>query len=154
MGSRPLIAIVGVVGAVVLFVALRGSDDDSETTGTSSATTQSAQTAEPGGDDDPGQSNQTKPAPPPEPEFTTIEVEQGQPVGGVLELSVESGDAIRLLIKSDVTDELHLHGYDVSKPIEAGEQVEYDVPATIEGVFELEFENSGVPLAEISVVPN
>lgn len=154
MGNRALVAVVAVVVAVVLFVVLRSSDDGSETTAVSTTTTQGTQAAQPGGGgDDAGKPQQTKPKPPPEPELTTIEIEQGQPVGGVLELSVEKGDAIRLLIKSDVTDELHLHGYDVSKPIEAGGQVEYDVPATIEGVFELELENAGVPLAEISVVP-
>ena len=155
MGSKALVAIVTVVGAVVLFVVLRGSEDDSETAVVSTTTQQESTQASdpPGGGGEPSDKPKPEPEPEPEPAATEIVVEQGQPVGGVAELTVEKGDSIRLLIKSDVTDELHLHGYDVSKPIEAGGQVEYDVPATIEGVFELELENTAVPLAEISVVP-
>jgi hypothetical protein len=83
----------------------------------------------------------------------TITVENGQPVGGVQEIEVQSGDHIRFTVDSDVDEEVHLHGYDIAKDVEAGGSVEYDVPATIEGRFEVELEHSKVPLAEISVTP-
>ena len=82
-----------------------------------------------------------------------IEVENGQPVGGVQKLSFEKGDDIRFVVTSDVAEEVHLHGYDVSQDVEAGGKVGFDVPATIEGVFEVELEHSVVPIAEITVNP-
>ena len=50
-------------------------------------------------------------------------------------------------------EEVHLHGYDVAMDVAAGGKVEFDVPATIDGVFEVELEDRVVPLAEITVTP-
>lgn len=83
----------------------------------------------------------------------TITIRDGEPVGGVQELSFHSGTQMRFAVQSDVADKLHLHGYDVSQPIGAGKRVEFDEQADIEGVFELELEERGVPVAEISVTP-
>ena len=84
----------------------------------------------------------------------SIEIKDGQPVGGVQELEVAKGDEIRFIVESDVDDEVHLHGYDVYAGRRApAAQVEFKVPATIEGVFEVELEHSVVPIAEISVSP-
>ncbi len=83
----------------------------------------------------------------------TIVVRGAKPVGGVQDLTFEQGERIRFIVKSDVTDEVHLHGYDIPKPVKAGGSVEFDVPATIEGVFEVELEERVVPLAEVTVNP-
>jgi hypothetical protein len=48
---------------------------------------------------------------------------------------------------------VHFHGYDVAKDVEAGGRVEFDVPATIDGVFEVELEGSHTQLAEVTVNP-
>ena len=82
-----------------------------------------------------------------------VTIKNGQPVGGVQELTFESGADIRFAVRSDVADEAHLHGYDFSKPVEPGVAERFDLPADIEGVFELELEERGVTIAEISVVP-
>ena len=74
-------------------------------------------------------------------------------MGGVRELTFEKGGRIRFIVDSDVTDEVHLHGYDIAKPVEAGGRVQFDVPASIEGVFEVELEERVVPLAEVTVNP-
>ena len=81
-------------------------------------------------------------------------VKDGQPVGGVQELSFTEGDDIRFIVESDVSDEVHFHGYDVGEDVEAGGTVEFDVPATITGVFEVELEERVVPIAEITVNPS
>ena len=72
-------------------------------------------------------------------------VKDGQPVGGVQELTFTEGDDIRFRVESDVSDEVHFHGYDVGEDVEAGGSVEFDVPATITGVFEVELEERVVP---------
>ena len=97
-----------------------------------------------GGDDDGGS----------EPNVPTIVVKDGQPVGGVQTLTFTEGDDIRFVVESDVSDEVHFHGYDIAKDVEAGGQVEFDVPASISGEFEVELEHRVVPIAEISVNPS
>ena len=131
------LAVLAAAAAVVLFVVLRDDDSDS---GGSSTTTPAAQS--PSGDKPPAQSLPT-----------TIVVRGAQPVGGVQELTFEKGGRIRFIVESDVTDEVHLHGYDIAKPVEAGGRVQFDVPASIEGVFEVELEERVVPLAEVTVNP-
>ena len=69
------------------------------------------------------------------------------------ELEFESGGEIEVSVSSDAAYEIHLHGYDVSEDVPAGGSAEFSVPADIEGVFEMEIEDTAVPIAEISVVP-
>lgn len=147
MESRKLslgLAAAGLVGAVVLFVVLRDSDS-----GGSSTTNSVSQPLPTGGGDKPqgGGKPQSGTAVP------TIVVRGGEPVGGVRDLSFRRGDDIRFRVKSDVSDEVHMHGYDVLKPIKASGRVEFDVPATLEGVFEVELEERVQELAEVTVNP-
>lgn len=83
----------------------------------------------------------------------TIVIRGGEPVGGVRELSYEEGDRIRFKVTSDVSDEVHVHGYDLAKDVEAGGTVSFDFPATIEGVFEAELEGRKEQIAELRVNP-
>jgi hypothetical protein len=143
MASRMLSAVVAVIGigvAVLLFFVLR-DDDESGAPATPATTTTEAR------------DEQREAQPEPKPEVATIVVRDGQPVGGVQELEVSRGERIRFVVESDVAEEVHLHGYDIAKEVEAGGSVEFDVPARIEGVFEVELEHSAVQLAEISVAP-
>jgi hypothetical protein len=143
-----VIGVAAVAVAVALFVVLQGGDDDGDTVGTAPTTTAvDEQTGGNGGSQ--GGGNQR----PEEPEVATIVVRDGQPVGGVQQLEFAKGDDIRFVVESDVAEEVHLHGYDVAKDVSAGGEVSFDVPATIEGVFEVELEHSVVPLAEITVTP-
>ncbi len=153
MSSRKLpalLALAGVVLAIALFLVLKDdtADEDSTVAGapTESATGDAEQT-----DEEKKKPEKSKPKPP---EVPVIEIKGGQPVGGVRELEVAKGNEIRFIVKSDVDEEVHLHGYDVSQDVIAGGKVEFKVPATIEGVFEVELEHSVVPIAEISVVPS
>jgi hypothetical protein len=129
-----LLAAVAVVVAVVLFVVLQDNGSDS-----GSATTPTHATNDENG----------KPAP----SVPTIVVRNAKPVGGVQDLSFNHGDDIQFRVKSDVSDEVHFHGYDVGKDVEAGGSVEFNVPATIEGVFEVELESRAEQLASITVNP-
>ena len=150
MESRKLsfgLAAAALVVAVVLFVVLRDSGSDSG----GSSTPNTAARPLPKGKGEKPQSGGGKPrggvAVP------TIVVRGGKPVGGVRDLSFRQGDDIRFRVESDVSDEVHMHGYDVLKPIKAGGSVEFDVPATLEGVFEVELEERVQELAEVTVNP-
>lgn len=115
-----------VAAAVILFVVLQGSDssDSSDTSTTADA----------------------------KPLVITID-RGGKPVGGVASLTVNQGDAIRFTVNSAVADEVHLHGYDIAKDVEAGGSVAFDVPATIEGRFEAELEARHEKILDLTVNP-
>ncbi len=154
--AKAAAGLVAIVVAVGLFLVLRADSGDDGSEPIAAEAEQQATTVadEPtvAEDDKPGGSKpqQQKPEGPAVP---TIVVKDGQPVGGVLELSFKAGDDIRFVVESDGDEEVHFHGYDVSQEVTAGGRVEFDVPATLEGVFEVELEESVVPIAEISVNP-
>lgn len=83
----------------------------------------------------------------------TIVVKDGKPVGGVRDLTYREGDQIRFEVKSDVSDEVHVHGYDLKKDVEPGGTVSFDFPAAIEGVFEAELEGRKEQIVELRVNP-
>jgi hypothetical protein len=88
-----------------------------------------------------------------EPSVLTIEVVDEKPVGGVAKLKVKKGDQIHFIVESDSKQEVHLHGYDVAKDVDPGEPAEFDLKATIEGVFEAELEDPGVQILKLTVEP-
>ena len=90
-----------------------------------------------------------------EPEVRTVRivVENAAPRGGIVRETVEKGDRVLLVVKSDVADEIHLHGYDVSRDVEAGGTARLAFTAKLVGRFEVELEQRGVPIAELTVEP-
>ena len=66
-------------------------------------------------------------------------------------VDVELGKTLRLVIVSDANDELHVHGYELKRPVTAGEELTLEFVADIPGVFEVELEESGLPLFELRV---
>jgi hypothetical protein len=83
----------------------------------------------------------------------TVEVKDAKPVGGVKTIRFKKGATIDLTVKSDTADEVHFHGYDVAKDVEAGGTVRFDMPAKIDGVFEVELEEHKTQIASVEVVP-
>lgn len=84
---------------------------------------------------------------------TTIVLENGKPVGGIAQLTYNRGETVRFEVDSDVSDEVHMHGYDIMKDVKAGGSVSFDFPASIEGVFEAELENRKEQILELTVNP-
>ncbi|MGH2987506.1 MAG: hypothetical protein ACRDLO_12580 [Solirubrobacterales bacterium] len=152
-GNGALVALLGVAAAIILFVVLSEDEDEPEPAPTTATTREQSQTNAGGGD----QQQDEPPAAGPKPEkpsVPVIEVKGGEPVGGVKELSFAAGDQIRFVVESDVADTVHLHGYDVEQDVSAGGKTSFDLPADIEGVFEVELEERVVPIAEITVNPS
>jgi hypothetical protein len=85
--------------------------------------------------------------------LTTIVVRDGEPVGGVQELGYDAGDQIRFRVRSNVADEVHVHGYDVSKEVSAGGAATLSFPADLEGIYEVELHGSERQIAELRVNP-
>jgi copper(I)-binding protein len=97
---------------------------------------------------------QTETAPPMvEPTVVRIVVENGQPKGGIVRKTVTEGDRLVLVVKSDVADEVHVHGYDVIRDVAAGGTARIPFRATIPGRFEVELEQRGLQIADLTVQP-
>jgi hypothetical protein len=142
-----ILAGIIVVAVVALVIASGGGDDNESTTATTASTgTSSGSTTTGSGTT----STQTKPAGPP---TFTVNVKNAKPVGGVKEIKVNKGDRFRFVVKSDTADEIHVHGYDLHKDVEAGGSVTFDMKATIDGAFEIELENHKEQIAELTVEP-
>jgi hypothetical protein len=146
-GQRIGLIVAAIVVAVVAFLLLSGGDDDEDSTSSSTQTTQTETQTEQ------GEPTATVPAPKPQPEFEVIRVVGGQPQGGVKAITVSKGDTVRLEVRSDTAAEVHVHGYDISKDVEAGGSVRFTFPADAEGVFEIELEETHTPVGELSVEP-
>jgi hypothetical protein len=84
---------------------------------------------------------------------TTIVIKYGKPVGGIAHLTYNEGERVRFKVDSDVSDEVHMHGYDIMKDVKAGGSVSFDFPATLEGVFEAELEGRKEQILELTVNP-
>lgn len=83
----------------------------------------------------------------------TILIRDGKPVGGVKELTFNRGEWVAFKVDSDVSDEVHVHGYDVMKDVTAGHAVGFRFQATIEGLFEGELEHRGEQILELRINP-
>ncbi len=138
-GARAGLLVAAAAVAALAFVLLRPSGEKPPSTAATETTAASAAT----------EATTTKP----EPQVATIRVKGGQPVGGVRKLTFREGERIRFRVTDDAGDEVHLHGYDVEKPVGPGEAANFSVPATITGRFEVELHNSATPIAEVSVEP-
>ena len=64
---------------------------------------------------------------------------------------VDVGTTVELRILTDVADEAHLHGYNVSAPVDESGVARITFTAELPGVFEVELENQLVALFEIEV---
>lgn len=62
----------------------------------------------------------------------------GEPAGGIERIVAEQGEIVRFQVTSDATDEIHIHGYDVTRDVAPGRPARFSLTADIEGIFEIE----------------
>ncbi|MDD9892139.1 MAG: hypothetical protein OXT49_01330 [Gammaproteobacteria bacterium] len=74
-------------------------------------------------------------------------------VAGPEVLVAREGYPVEIVISSDISDLVHLHGYELQEPIQAGQTITLLFEASIAGRYVLELENSGIPLASLEVYP-
>jgi FtsP/CotA-like multicopper oxidase with cupredoxin domain len=149
MNRNTRVALLGValVILVVAFLALRPSADDPETTADApTATPTLADTATPA----PGATETPTPTPTPKPT-----VDPGPLLTGskVVKIRVDKGDTVRFRVRSPEDEEVHIHGYDIKKDVKAGQTSKVSFKATIDGIFEIEFEGAAKQIAELRVDP-
>jgi FtsP/CotA-like multicopper oxidase with cupredoxin domain len=70
------------------------------------------------------------------------------------EIKVNQNDTVTINISSNVTGEVHLHGYDIPFNCVAGQVVSHTFKATISGgPFDIEWESTSTHLANLVVNP-
>lgn len=158
--NRRLIVIVGVVVVAAIgfvFAKALSSDSDPVPRGTSAEPAAVATGGGAGGATSRQGSGTGTAATPParraEAAIPQVVVRDLEPVGGVKELVFRKGDMIRFTVASDQPEEVHLHGYDVADDVAPDRAATFVLPASIEGIFEVELERSGVQIASITVEP-
>lgn len=151
--ARP--ALPGLIAVVVLaglFVVLRDDEQESAAEPSVQQTTTAPVSSEP----EPATTQEpttTTTPPPVRPAAIRIFVEGGRPVGGIERFTVKQGDRVALVIRSDIPETVHLHGYDIERPVAPGKPAQLRFVAEITGRFELELEESGVGIGDLSVTP-
>jgi hypothetical protein len=82
-----------------------------------------------------------------------ITVKNGKPVGGIAKATVKQGDKVTLIVRSDVADEVHLHGYDLHRDVDTGGTAKIAFTAKIAGRFEAELEDRQEQILSLTVEP-
>ena len=59
-------------------------------------------------------------------------------VGGAKTIEVSKGDTVRIVVSADAPDELHVHGYDITRSAGPEQPARFRFKANAEGAFEIE----------------
>jgi hypothetical protein len=125
--------------AVIAFVIVSpGADDETDSEPAAQTTTETQTETEVETEAETATETQTQPEPPLEPAVTRIQIQGGQVVGGPKRIETAKGDPVRIVVATDAPDEIHLHGYDITKNAAPGAPARFSFTANLEGVFEIE----------------
>lgn len=142
--QRLIFLAIAVAVAVVAFVAIGGGGSEESDGGPAAAApTPSAQAPAAAPDETPA----ATPTPTATPRPPLLTAGSGRTV------TVEQGEEIRFRVRHPTAEEVHVHGYDVTRELEPGRTVTVAFPADITGIFEVELELSHQPLGTIEVRP-
>lgn len=132
-GQRLALVFGAVVVVVIAFVVLSPGEESS----------QSERPAQAKGETGPAAKTDTatekSPAPErPAPAVERLSIEGGAVKGGPREITASRGETVRVVVSSDAPDELHLHGFDITRTAARGKPARFRFKASIEGSFEME----------------
>jgi heme/copper-type cytochrome/quinol oxidase subunit 2 len=136
------LAIAAVIAVVAVIVLAGGGSDDKGTNAkaTATPTATATETATEAGTETPTPTPTAKPLP-------------RLVAGKVTKMEFEQGDTVRFQVASDEAQEVHVHGYDLMKDTVPGKPITFSFKASITGIFEVEFEESGEQIGELRVDP-
>jgi hypothetical protein len=148
MRDRRLLIGLGVLVALVaLFLVLRpGDDEDAAGTTTTTTTTTAPTMLEP-------TTTEATTTAAPEGTRLVVTIRGGEPVDGIVREEAHKGDPVVVLVRSDVADEVHVHGYDLMGDVAPGKPVRIEFTANLTGRFEIELERRGKQIAQLTVLP-
>jgi hypothetical protein len=141
------LGVAALIAIVAIFVLADSSEDDTDgeqTAATATATPEPTETTSP--EETPTETATPTPEPTPEPPPLLRS-------GRVERLEYEQGETVRFRVRSDVPEEVHVHGYDLFTEVQPGRTARMEFEADITGIFEIEFEISHEQIAELRVEP-
>ena len=138
---RLALVAAGVALAVVLFFVLRDNGNDN---GKSATTTQTTS---------PTRRTTAPPPPAPKPLVATIVYRNGRVVGGLKNISTTKGTRVTVVANADVSDEVHVHGYNLKGDVAPGAPARITFRANLVGQFVIELESRGFQIANLKVQP-
>ena len=134
--------------------ALAGSGGDNGSQATTTTDTSTVETTTTATDTTATETTATETMPAtPKPTTIVIVVDNGRPNGGIKRPTLQKGDKVVLVIRTDAGEEVHLHGYDIEKPVTPGTPVRIPFTANLPGRFELELHHPDALLAVLEVRP-
>jgi FtsP/CotA-like multicopper oxidase with cupredoxin domain len=137
------------LAAAFCLVAAGCGDDGSGAAAPTTSTTASASVS------GPTTATTPDPIPPASPAFTgkevTVTVAGGKVTPSPGRVQVTKGETVRLTVTSDKAEEIHVHGYDLTKDLEAGEPGTLEFEADQTGLFEVELEKAALLLTQLVV---
>ena len=132
-------------------IALAGCGGDS--TNDAVTTTDTTATAPTTTTDTTATTETTATTPASEAKVITVNVVKGVPKGGIQRPTVDKGDRVVLVVRTDSGEAVHLHGYNLEKEVVPGRAVRLPFTANIAGRFEVELHPTDSLLAVIEVEP-
>jgi FtsP/CotA-like multicopper oxidase with cupredoxin domain len=109
-----------------------------------------------------GSKDERATAPAPSPGATSTAAATASPTATPTPLLVEGkeqqidateGDRVTFRVTAHHDEVVHVHGYNIEKPVPAGTTITISLKATITGIFEIEFHHSGAVVGRLKVVP-
>ena len=148
-GPKVALAVAAVAVAIVLLLVLRPDDEDDEAQPTTPATTVVTTTVtETNGETTTTTATTTAE----EPVRAEIVVEGGE-VSGPDRVRLEEGQRLVLVVRADVVDHVHVHGYDLMRDVGPEQPARFSFRVTDPGRFDVELEDRQQPLTELVVSP-
>jgi cytoskeletal protein RodZ len=143
-----------IILAVVLFIALRPNDSEPAANTTSEARTTTEQTtSEETTTDETSTDETTTTTPSNRPQRVSVDYQNGEVVGGGVQADIQEGSQVLLVVRADVSDEVHVHGYDLSTNVTPEQPARITFRADVPGEFDVELEELSAPLAVLTVNP-
>jgi len=138
------LGIAALIAVIAVFV-LADSSEDASTDGEQTAATATPAPEATAAPEEASPQATPEPTPEPPPLIRS---------GKVTRLEFTEGERIRFRVRSQVDEEIHVHGYDEYVDVPAGETVNVSFRADITGIFEIELHGTGEQIAELRVQPD
>jgi hypothetical protein len=141
MRDRRLLYVLLAVAALVgLFIVLRQGNDNGEASTTTATTGSEPATT----------TTRTTPTVT-QPQVTRWRIDTRD--DSLDRLSVPKDTRLRIVVIADVSDEVHVHGYDLMADVAPGSPAVLNFTADVVGRFEIELEQRGRQIAQLNVQP-
>ena len=80
-----------------------------------------------------------------------VRVSSGKVETAERRVGVQRGERVRIQVESDQGDEVHVHGYDLKRPVGPGKPATIEFAADLPGIYEVELEGAKRKLLDLEV---